>query len=197
VSPGDVAIGTISGFCLGLAGLPLAWVELAFARRSDSYARDVPAFLLGATCGFVALSLGALQSIYTTALLEGGGFQHASAELTRFLDQVARRPSDYQLLPGVLAFASLPFGVLVVARVRGLSLGRQCRFIATRMGALALVFVLGCLVAFPWIVGDRKTASLIVFAAFVTATGTALPLLTRLAERVADRLEDRLSSRGE
>jgi len=104
--------------------------------------------------------------------------------------------SASELFVWILGFASLPFGTLVVGRVRGLSTARQCRLAATRMGTAGVIFVLALQLRFPWIYEERLAAPYIVLAACVALAATALPLLTNWADVAAERLERRLGGGG-
>ncbi len=180
-----VALLSVLGFFLGLASFPLVWLEVAFASRSGLDGRDFPAFLLAVTCGLVGLWIGGVQAIYTSAMFEGRGLAHASGETSRFLEHVGHDAGDALLLFSYFAYASLPFGALVVARLRGLAVGRQCRVVARLMGVLFIVLVMACPV-------EDTLSPVFSFAALsAAAAGAALPLLTSWAERLEDRLDRR------
>jgi hypothetical protein len=186
MGPAELAAAWI---CSAFTALPVSaifLVELVGRRYPPTLRRDLA---VGAIAGSVALAgflLGSFQAVYTVGAVSSrsiaGGLDLVRKFVGTYSDASAAGP--LRVLLSVFALSAVPFAFLAVSRTRGYAARSQMARVSLQTAAVGVLYVPLNLIAFPWIIGDGKTLSLIVFVGFVAFIGALLPPAFGLSERI-------------
>jgi hypothetical protein len=182
----EVAAGVALAFLAGLSATPLACMEYLARRRAPSRRRDLTTAMVTSLLASTSLLLILLQGIYMAAVISTGSPETGLFELSIVLEQLTERPQPTLL---VCLFFGLPFGVVVVCRLRQQGVIRQVlESVLVTVGAMAVFTLTDALRGVTSMDRSRVAAGAFIIAFVVAPT---LPSAYRLADAMEGWLIER------
>lgn len=173
----EVTAGILLAFLAGLSATPLACMEYLALRRPPSRLRDLTTAMVTSLLASTSLLLILLQGIYMAAVISTGSAAMGLFELSIVLDQLTERPQPTLL---VCLWFGLPFGVVVVCRLRKQGVIRQVlESVLITVGAMTVFTLTDALRGISDIHRSRVAAGAFIIAFVVAPT---LPSAYRLAD---------------
>lgn len=186
----EVTAGMALAFLAGLSATPLACMEYLALRRPPSRLRDLTTALVTSLLASTSLLLILLQGIYMAAVISTGSPQTGLFELSVVLTQLTERPQPTLL---VCLFFGLPFGVVVVCRLRQQGVLRQVlESVLVTIGAMTVFTLTDALRGVSSMDRSRVAAGAFIIAFVVAPT---LPSTYRLADAMEHWLIQRSRQR--
>jgi hypothetical protein len=178
-----------AGVLLGLAGAPVALLELAAARTKPRPGRNPLAALAAVVVASASLTLAFFAADYVDSRFQWRATTEESLEyLAQLWRWIAVRPGDYAAVVAVIA---APFAALVWARLEGFSGKAQC---GISLLALALVGLAGALALDAQVLREQGGA-LVIGEAWDLAPCLILAPIAPFAFAIGDRVEARVEAR--